>query len=131
LVQLAEHWPMHVVLSALVLHWPLQDASQLVEQLPEQLKLPWFAMQVPMQSPEQLPVQLALMETLQLADTLAVQLTGVQSAVQPPDVSKVHDRLVAPAKSMLSHAAMGAAWAVLGASATRTSVMAAATADRQ
>jgi hypothetical protein len=38
--QLAEHCPMHVVMSELDEHCPLQLASQFVSQSPEQLKLP-------------------------------------------------------------------------------------------
>src|SRR5580700_10893609 len=113
---------MQLDMSELDMHWPLHDALQLVEQLPEQLKLPGFAMHAVMQSPEQPPVQLALMETMQLPVTLAVQLRGWQLAVHPPDVSKVHERPAAPEKSMFPQAAIGAASAVAGhreTSATR------------
>jgi hypothetical protein len=95
-------------------HIQLHDASQLVLQLPEQLTLPGLAVHIPMQLAPQLPVHVALAEPMQLAEMLAVQLMGWQLAVHPPDVSNVHDRLVAPEKSIPPHAAIGAAWAVLG-----------------
>jgi hypothetical protein len=72
-----------------------------------------------MQLAEQLPVQLASTDPLHPAVTLAVQLTGVQSAVQPPDVSTLHVRDDAPEKSMPPQAAIGAACAVRGTRARK------------
>jgi hypothetical protein len=128
LEQLALHWPMQVVMSPLELHCPLHEASHLAEQSPEQLKLP--GEQPPMHLPVQSAVQLPLTDPEHIAVTLAVQFTGVQSAMHPADVSNVQVRPVAPAKSIPPHAAMGAAWAVFGLKATRKSVAKATIADR-
>jgi hypothetical protein len=130
LVQLALHWPMQSVVPLIEEHIPLHDASQLALQLPEQLTIPGLAVHSPMHIVSQLPVQVALAEPEHIAVTLAVQLTGVHCAVHPPDVSNVQDRLVAPAKSIPPHAAMGAAWAVFGVKESAKSVTAAAIADR-
>ncbi len=105
-----------------------EDVSQLpphsVVQLPEQLNVPGSTLQLAVQVPEQLPVQSAEADPLQLADTLAVQLTGVQLEVQPPEVWIAHVRPAAPEKSMLPHAAMGLALAFPEANATKVAARA-------
>ena|ERR1700722_1639523 len=121
---------MHSLLLPIDEHWPLHDASQLVLQSPEQVTIPGFAVHIPMQSAVQLPVHIALADPEHMADALAVQLMGVHAAVQPPDVWKLQLTLVAPEKSMLPHAATGAAWATLGASDSTLAVTIAAIADR-
>jgi hypothetical protein len=131
LVQLAMHCPMQVEVLPIELHSPEQFPMQLAEQLPEQLKLGPIAVHWPMQVPVQPPVQVALALAVHPAVTLAVQLIGWQLAVQPPDVSTLHVRLVAPAKSMFPHAAMGAAWALVGQRNKKAAVAAAAIADKE
>jgi hypothetical protein len=77
------------------LHWAWQCPLQSASQLPEQLNDPGLPMQLVMHEPSQVLVQLASMEPMhvppQLASSCAEQLastfTGVQLAVQPPDVS--------------------------------------------
>ena len=118
-VQLPWHWVMHVVMSELDEHWLLHDPMHVAEQSPEQLKLPGFALQFAMQLPEHPPVQLALPVAVHMAEALTVQLRGWQFAVHPADVWMLHDRPVAPEKSIPPQAAIGSAFAVLGAKVTR------------
>jgi len=137
-MQLALHWlehcpmhcPMHVLMLGLLMQLAVQLPLHVAEQLPEQLKLPGLAMHEPEQEPVQPAVQLPVAVTLQPPEMLAWQLMGWQFAVQPPDVSRVHDRFVAPEKSTFPHAAMGAAWAVADVSETRPAVTTAAITDR-
>jgi hypothetical protein len=131
LVQLAMHCPMQVEVLPIELHSPEQFPMQLAEQLPEQLKLGPIAVHWPMQVPVQPPVQVALADPVHPAVTLAVQLIGWQLAVQPPEVWTLHDSIVAPEKSMLPQAAMGAAWAVVGQRNRNTAVAAAAITDKE
>jgi hypothetical protein len=86
-----------------------QLPSQSPSQLPSQLKLPGLPVQLVVQLPWQLVVQSAVTLTLhvplQLASSVAEhwswKLTGVQSAVQPPDVSNV--QFASADRSMLPH----------------------------
>jgi hypothetical protein len=110
---------MQVVTSPFPVHSVSHEPLHCVVQLPEQLNLPGSTLQLAVQSPEQLPVQLAEADPVQLAEMLAVHATGVQLVVQPPEVSSLHERFVAPEKSMFAHAARGLASAVPGANATK------------
>jgi hypothetical protein len=119
---------MQVVMSLLEVHWLLQLPLQVASQLPEQLKLPMLAVQAVMQEPEQLSVHVPLIEPVHMAEALTVQFRGVQLAVHPPEVSTLHERPVAPEKSMPPHAAIGMACAVRGTRATKALTAAATTA---
>jgi hypothetical protein len=103
-----EHW---------LEHWPLQSESH----EPWQLNDPGFAVHCVLQFPSHVVVQSAVTLPVhwpeQLASTESSQLTGVHWAVQPPEVSNVHDSL--PEKSMLPHEAIGFAFAVPGVKSAR------------
>jgi hypothetical protein len=99
---------------------PLQCPSQSASQEPWQLNMPGFAMQLAMQLPVQVALQFTSADAVHVplhdasscAEHAASKLMGVHLAVQPPDVSSVHEAFACT--SMLPHEERMSARAVYG-----------------